>query len=136
MSIQWTKDLETGIADIDTQHQELIERFNRLLGACVQQKGTDEVVQYLTFLLEYVAYHFAAEERDMHDQAYPGLKAHEEEHEQFKREINAHAAELRAGGASGDIVQAALWSSAEWLLKHVKGTDRAMAEFLRDQRSR
>jgi len=134
MSIQWTEDLSTGVDDIDMQHKELILRLNTLLGACIQQKGLEEIGRYMEFLMEYVSYHFAAEEREMSTYGYPGLERHEQEHEQFKKEINALNKEIRVNGARMTIVQTTLWASSEWLISHVKGTDREMARFLKKER--
>ncbi len=136
MSMQWTEDLSTGAADIDEQHKELFGRFNRLLEACTQQRGLSEIGSYSDFLMEYVAYHFAAEEREMSTFRYPGLQRHEDEHEQFKKEINALHREIRATGARMTLVLTMLWASWEWLVRHVKGTDREMAAFLKQVRGK
>jgi hemerythrin len=131
MTYQWTDDLLTGIADIDEQHKELFRRLNALSDACTQQQGRKEIARYVDFLMEYVAYHFTAEEREMTTHRYPGLADHENEHEEFKKQINALSRDLRVSGASHELIQVALWTSAEWLANHVKGTDREMAEFLK-----
>jgi len=124
---QWTDDLFTGIPDIDEQHKELFRRINALSDACSRQKGREEISGYLGFLMEYVAYHFAAEEREMTARRYAGLTDHEAEHEEFKKQINALNRDLRVSGASHELIQVALWTSTEWLIDHVKGTDRRMA---------
>ncbi len=136
MTIQWSEDLSSGVADIDAQHKELILRINTLLEACEKQKGIAEIGRYMAFLMEYVAYHFAAEEREMSTYGYPGFKRHEEEHERFKREINALNNEIRATGPRMTLVQTTLWASSEWFIRHVKGTDREMAQFLKQVRGK
>ncbi len=134
MSIRWTEDLRTGADDIDAQHKELIYRLNALLSACIHQKGLEEIGRYMEFLMEYVSYHFAAEEREMTTYRYPGLERHEQEHEQFKREINALNREIRVSGARMTLVQTMLWASSEWFIQHIKGTDREMAQYLKKER--
>lgn len=133
MGIQWSEDLSTGISDIDAQHQELFRRLGALEDACLQQEGADEIGQYLEFLKEYVGHHFAAEEREMNRHGYPGLQRHREEHERFTKEINAVNNEIRVTGARMILIQTMLWSSAEWLVSHVKGTDQEMAAYLKKQ---
>ena len=81
MEFAWSDDLLTGVRDIDEQHRELFSRVNTLIVACTQQKGKDEIGNYLQFLMDYVAFHFAAEEREMTTYQYPGLPELEREHE-------------------------------------------------------
>jgi hemerythrin len=135
MEIQWSEDLSTGIADIDEQHKELFRRVNTLLGACVRQRCREEIDRYLAFLMEYVAYHFAAEEREMTAYRYPGLPSHQEQHEKFKQEIDAIGRQMRVYGVNHELIQVTLWSSVEWLITHVKGTDREMAAYLKEQKT-
>jgi hemerythrin len=136
MSIQWTEDMSTGAADIDAQHKELILRLNALMGACIQQQGMEEIGRYMEFLMEYVSYHFAAEEREMCASRYPALERHEQEHEQFKKDINSLHREIRAGGPRRELVRTTLWASSNWLINHVKGTDREMAKYLKKERGK
>jgi len=131
MEFQWDDALLTGVGDIDDQHRELFKRVNTLLEACVRQKGKEEIESYIRYLMDYAAFHFAAEEREMTTHRYPGLAEHEREHEEFKKQINDLSREFREYGASIHVLLQAARSSGEWLVKHVKGTDRKMAEFLK-----
>lgn len=131
MEFQWSDELLTGADDIDAQHRELFFRVNALLQACTQQKGKDEIGNYLQFMMDYAAFHFAAEEREMTTHRYPRLAEHEAEHEEFKKRINELNREFREFGASIHVVLLAVRASGDWLVKHVRGTDRKMAEFLK-----
>jgi len=130
MSFEWSESLSTGIKEIDDQHKELIARINQLLDACTGKQDKEAVAGYLSFLREYVAYHFAAEERDMTQYKYPGLIAHEAEHEHFKQRVNQLYDSFRTHGATDQILVAAIRSSGEWLVDHIHKTDKAMAAFL------
>jgi len=134
MGLEWNDSLNTGIEDIDSQHKELIARLNQLLVSCIDIRNNETVVGYLTFLREYVAYHFAAEERDMTAYAYPGLAAHEAEHEQFKKRVNQLYESVTAHGPTSQIVVSAIRSSGDWLVNHILKTDMAMAAFLKQQK--
>jgi hemerythrin len=133
MSFQWTEDLSTGVDDIDTQHKELILRLNTLLEACSNQKGRDDVGRFLGYLSEYVAFHFAAEEREMTCYHYPGLAAHEQEHEHFKKVVGGLKRDVGEHGAGINVVLMTVRSSCDWLVNHIKKTDKAMAEYLKDR---
>lgn len=130
MSFQWTEDLRTGIEDIDAQHQELIARVNALVDACTQEKGRDDIGRFLGYLGEYVAFHFAAEEREMAGSGYPGRAAHEEEHRQFRKTVGDLGREFGHHGANISIVLMTMHSACDWLVRHIKQTDRELARYL------
>ena len=50
MAFTWSKDLETGNAQIDKEHQELIQATNQLLDACAAGKGRSELGKTMDFL--------------------------------------------------------------------------------------
>lgn len=131
MSFEWTDDLLTGVDDIDEQHKEIFVRLNSLLDALARQKGKDEVGGFLDFLEEFVAYHFAAEEREMTGHKYPGLADHEMEHEEFKKRISALKRDFIESGASTQLVLMTVRSSCEWLVGHIRKTDKAMITFMK-----
>jgi len=131
MSFEWTDDLLTGVDDIDAQHKEIFLRINALLDALARQAGKKEVGAFLDFLEEYVAYHFAAEEREMTGHRYPGLAGHEKEHEVFKKQISALKRDFKESGASTQVVLMTVRSACEWLIGHIKKTDMAMIAFLK-----
>jgi hemerythrin len=133
MAFQWTEDLRTGVDDIDAQHMELILHINALLDACSHQKGKDDIGSFLGYLSEYVAFHFAAEEREMTRYHFPGLAAHEQEHEQFKKVVGDLKRKFARHGAGINIVLMTMRSSCDWLVNHIKKTDKEMAEFLKLQ---
>jgi hemerythrin len=130
MSFEWNDELAMNIEDIDNQHKELFSRLNALLAACATNQDKDAVASYLSFLREYVAYHFAAEEREMLTHGYPGLAKHESEHVQFKNRVNQLYDSFLAHGVTIPILVAAISSSGEWLVNHIHKTDKALAAFL------
>jgi hemerythrin len=133
MSFMWSDDLGTGIAAIDSQHRELIARVNELVDVCSGQTEREAVGRFLVYLHEYITYHFAAEEREMSRRGYPGLAAHRSEHEEFTRRVNDLSRSFLEHGANIQVVLMTMRSAEEWLVNHIKKTDRAMAAFLKNQ---
>jgi len=131
MSFTWTPELSTGVEEIDSQHKELFKRLNTLLDACSQQKGKEEVGGYLAFLEDYIVQHFSAEEAAMTKAGYPGLQAHRQEHDYFKQRIATIKKEFLDYGATIHVVLLAVRTSGDWLLSHIKKTDREMGAFLK-----
>ena len=80
MAIVFDESLRTGNGLIDTQHQELIARVNKLTEDC--RVGAEKLVavQTLNFLMDYTNIHFADEEKLQEENAYPLLEAHKGQH--------------------------------------------------------
>ena len=56
MAIEWRESLAIGVAEIDSQHKQLLSHFDRLLKACEAGKGMDELKVLLGFLDGWVCY--------------------------------------------------------------------------------
>ncbi|NLY30396.1 MAG: hemerythrin, partial [Firmicutes bacterium] len=76
MAIKWTPNLAVGIEKIDEQHKVLFERINALIEACNQGKGKDTVADLITFLKDYVVFHFRDEQQIMLNYKYPQYEQH------------------------------------------------------------
>ena len=63
MKYELTKDLETGNALIDSEHRQLFAVINKLMDACSQGKGRDQIASTVQYLNDYVSKHFSDEEQ-------------------------------------------------------------------------
>jgi hemerythrin len=63
MAYDWDEKLETGNEKIDRQHKQLITALNKLIDACGEGKGSDELENTLEFLNAYIVKHFSDEEK-------------------------------------------------------------------------
>jgi len=135
MAFAWNNDLATGIADIDDQHKELFSRINNLLQACALHKDRVQIDGVLIYLRDYVAFHFAAEERDMTGYGYPEMPVHLDEHKEFQQTIQHLLEQFREQGATLDVVEKTVWSAGEWFLKHIYKSDMKLAAFLKRAKS-
>ena len=64
--------LLTGNELIDAQHKELINRINKLVGACENGVCQLEAIRMLDFLSDYTDFHFREEEALQEKAGYPG----------------------------------------------------------------
>jgi hemerythrin len=133
MAIQWSSELATGVTEIDNQHKEIFNRFDRLFAACSEGRGKDEVLQLLLYLEDYVKEHFAAEERLQLRHAYPDYAAHKSQHTRFIADIARLTAAFRAEGATLSLVIMTNKTLASWLVQHITKTDMELAGYLRDE---
>jgi len=131
MLIEWNEDLTTGNSTIDAQHKELINRFNTILDACNHGKGKDEVKNLLQFLGEYVKSHFAMEEELQQRFNYPEYALHKQEHVGFIEDFNRLESQFEEEGATLLLVIRTNKAMINWLVRHINGTDKKLAAFLR-----
>ena len=131
MAIEWRDNLATGNVDIDLQHKELFRRFNDLLEACNKGKGNHEVGNLLDFLSDYVKSHFAAEEDLQKKHGFAGYQDHKKKHDEFIRDLQDIKTEFHREGAGISVVIRTNKMIVNWLIKHISGTDKELATFLR-----
>lgn len=132
MSIIFDESLKTGNELIDGQHQELINRVNKLTEALDTSKDKVVAVQTLHFLMEYVDFHFADEEKLQAEAGYPELAAHKELHDGFKKSVDELLEMLEEEeGPSEAFVAAVNKNVVDWLMNHIQICDKKVAEFVK-----
>lgn len=131
MVIQFDNSLRTGNELIDTQHQELIARVNKLTEEC--KPGTEKTVaaQTLGFLMDYTNEHFSDEEKLQEEHNYPLLNAHKEQHACFVKAVNELEEMLiEEEGPSEAFVAAVKKNVVDWLLNHIMVWDKQVAQYV------
>ena len=127
-----TDDLKTGNELIDNEHQTILDEVNKLLEACSQGKGRQQISHLGDFLVEYVNKHFADEEELQKKTKYPDYEEHRKFHEWYKQKLGDTIIKLEQEGASitslGEINH-----SVEILVKHIREMDRKMAAWVRKE---
>jgi len=129
--LEWKDSLRVGIAEIDTQHQGLVETVNRLFDAMQSRQGRRQIAETLRELAAYAKEHFATEERYMERFAYPGAEAHRLEHRAFVSRLEELNAQLQAGRVL--VAAKTMDFLRDWLVTHVRGTDQQYVPFFREQ---
>lgn len=131
MAYQFTKDLETGNATIDSEHRQLIQAVNDLLAACSQGKGRAELEKTTRFLSDYTAKHFAHEEMLQKQSKYPDYINHRRLHEEFKKVVADLLRRLEQQGPTVALVGEVNTAIGGWLVKHIKQEDAKLAAYLK-----
>lgn len=134
MAFAWTKDLETGNAQIDAEHQQLIAALNKLLSACSSGKGRDEIGNTMDFLSQYTKTHFAHEELLQIQSKYPDYANHKQYHEGFIQVVSDLSARLKKDGPSIQLVGEINQKLGDWLVNHIKREDRKVAAHIQSQK--
>lgn len=123
MKVIWTDELNTGIAEIDTQNRRIVGFINQLEE--VKQTGEQEKLNdVLEQLLDFVVNHFLFEEKLMEEAGYEFRTAHERVHEIFAKKL----ADFRGRHANGeDVCDELCTMLTNWVQNHIKQEDKRYA---------
>jgi len=131
--VDWDESLETGIPYIDNQHRELVSLANQLYQACVtgDEKAESAFLESMHKMVDYVRFHFSAEQELLKKIKYPKYKFHASEHDSLIKKILGASKIYHSDKKSipNDFVDAL----KEWVFSHIAITDRAYAVFVAGQ---
>ena len=129
--VTWDQTYSVSVRRLDEQHQKLFALLNALHEAMRQGKGQAVVQDTLRELATYTVTHFRAEEELMRKTNYPGLAAHQTEHQRFVDKVNQFTQDLKAGGNVSSLQVVGFIK--EWLAEHIRRTDRSYSAHLNAQ---
>ena len=124
--ITWRKEFETGIAEVDHEHQELVALINRLADDISAGADKERIQAFLGEVFARIAAHFALEESVMRKHLYDEYEAHKAEHESLLDEIRDIMDEAEDGSA-----ETLSTTVANWFVGHFKTKDARMHKNLR-----
>ena len=131
--LELTGDLLTGISEIDNQHRELFNKGNAVLFPGKVELGTRDFADALVFIVRYVEYHFLAEEDAMERCGYDRTESHKKQHQRLQEDIGDLLTHAKQEGPTKHLKLKFHYFFSDWFTYHIKHTDRAFADFLRDQ---
>lgn len=125
--MEWDDSFELGIDEFDEHHKQLMDLLNTVFEGFTCRKEHDEIEIVLIELIDYVSYHFAAEEYWMAVNEYPGLAQQSEEHEIFFNKVVKFQKDFRNGktNLSLDVLQFLI----SWLTNHILMIDGDFGQF-------
>ena len=131
--IVWSRDFETGIAEIDTQHHNLVKMFNKANSELREDSGRNVWERISREFHGYLLYHFWTEEDLAAQYGYDVERSaeaasHFEEHRQFAETIAELRKRLHAGERILKSDYLALLKT--WLLEHITHNDQWLVAFL------
>ena len=131
---EWDESFSVGVKLIDEQHKVWIERLNGVSAAIESHQESRHISKTLNFMMDYVEFHFAAEESLMAAQIYPGLEQHKLGHQEFRNTLmDLLVLEFEDDDCTGRIADSINNFQISWLKNHIQQTDRQFADFLREK---
>lgn len=118
-----------GIALIDEQHRQIIDRVNQIANAVAAEAKSDALKEMLEDMLLFACEHFALEERLMAEHGYPEMESHVQEHLRMYQQLsNLVKTVLRTTGRDKAALVSAYLS--DWAEGHILQADRELGGFL------
>ncbi len=133
MPFKWTKDLSVGIEAIDVQHRELFKRIDGLVRVVSEGKGAEEVHDIFRFLSEYIASHFATEEKCMRILSYPGYEHHLGRHKIFVDTAKELEKVYDECGATDELLERLQKDICDWIVNHIFVVDTELGAFIKER---
>ena len=125
--VSWNKKYATGIELIDNQHKKLVYLTNELYRACLS--GNDEEVfrEAMKSMVEYVRFHFSAEQKLLEHIHFPGCVTHKMQHEILVKNILATVKDYREGRpfVPNNFVR----TLKDWVFGHIAVHDKVYAAY-------
>jgi len=119
--ILWTEDLNTGIREIDRQHQRIIDYLNQLGDLRQGGHAKKTISRVLDETIDYTVSHFVFEEGLMEKSGYHFSDLHRKVHDIFIRKLKGLKAQFDEGE---DIVEELRSLLSRWLFNHIRTEDK------------
>lgn len=120
--LEWRKEFETGIADVDFEHRELIGLINQLHNQLAAETSAEKISDFLGEIFARIAAHFALEESMMRKHGYDQYLDHKSDHERLLDEIRDIMDAFEQG--TFDTYQDKLGTTIrDWFINHFKSSD-------------
>ena len=131
MLFVWDDSYKTGIAEIDKDHEGLVNLINDLYEAMQDGSGGALLMPIFSALKHYTETHFAKEENYMLKHNAPDQEKHIQEH----KLVVAKLADLEKRHRNGEaaISLQALNLLRDWLQNHICVVDREMASHVQEK---
>jgi hemerythrin len=120
--IEWRKEFDTGIAEVDHEHRELVGLINQLHDRLMTGADKETVGRFLGEVFARISAHFALEETVMRKHKYDEYAAHKADHEKLLDDLRDIMDDYEAD-AYFDYEEALGTAVRDWFVNHFKTRD-------------
>jgi hemerythrin len=115
--------MEVGVAKIDSQHKELVDRLNAVTAMGTKSVSAEETQKTIDLLGEYIVKHFSDEEALQKQSGYPKYEWHRGQHQIYVGEFAKLKKEFMTNGVSALFTLNLNNSIITWIVRHIKTVD-------------
>lgn len=124
----WDDSLSVEIQEIDEDHRRLVDLFNLLNHAVVEEDASNYIEAVMEELISCTVWHFRHEERLMLKYSYQGFEEHKTEHQELIE--SASALQQRVLQEGKPISSEDIKFLEHWLTGHILGADMELGSYL------
>ncbi|GAB6166380.1 hemerythrin family protein [Thermostilla marina] len=128
MPVTWTKQMATGVPEIDEEHRRLLEQLNGFLDSLRNGKSKTVLGELIDFLGEYSMEHFRHEERVMEQYDCPFKDENIRQHAEFRDRLADARSRLEREGPTEELAHHVKLALFDWIVEHIKGVDSKLAD--------
>jgi hemerythrin len=134
--VVWDEKYATGIELIDSQHKELFSLTNELFRACMgdNEKLKGVFTETMGRMVDYVRFHFGAEQVILQRIKFPDYDAHKKQHDKLIRDIldavNAH------NKGEKFVANQFVRTMRDWILGHIAVSDMQYVLYITAQKKK
>jgi len=128
--IEWSQLYSVGYADIDEQHNKLIDLINVMFFAFSEGNAEEKINDIVNELINYTQYHFDLEEKYFYKYKYPETEEHIEQHKSFVDAISKFKASLKE--KKGNTHYEVFEYIKKWLVDHILVADMKYSKFYKN----
>jgi len=134
--VVWDEKYATGIHLVDSQHKELFSLTNELFRACLGEEETLREVfkETMERMVDYVRFHFGAEQEMLQRINYPGYQDHKKMHDTLIKDILDSVKEYNYGKKF--VPNQFVRILRDWILSHIALTDKQYVVYIADQKKK
>jgi hemerythrin len=128
--IRWSENLSVNVADIDSQHKQLVNLINDLSDAMKEGKGKEALDKIIAGLVQYAKTHFATEEKYFDKFGYSDAVLNKQEHNVFVEKVTEFKKDFDDGNQLLSIP--ILSFLRDWLANHINASDMKYSGFFNE----
>jgi methyl-accepting chemotaxis protein len=127
--LDWNSDFVLGIAEMDEQHEQLVDLANLINSSFRLNKNKKEIKENLRSFIDFASYHFGNEEHYFNEFGYKNTDDHIANHQKLLKELKQfqtayHSNKTKELDGILDFIQ-------EWLVKHFEEFDATYKELFK-----
>ena len=126
--VTWRDEYRVNVAVIDAQHQEMLDRVNKLHASVEARVEKPVLEEMLVELVKFTRSHFLTEEKLMKEHEYPNLPFHYKEHRMLLQHMDYLVKNVSSGKYPTFFSD--YDASSDWALDHISNCDKALGAFL------
>lgn len=131
-----TQEYKSHIAEIDEQHQELVDQMNSFEGINMDSHTSESIEDELNFLAEYIGKHFKYEEGLMVESGYPDYEWHKNWHKGYVLKFGTLLEEYFENGITEKFAYILSEFVLKWFDSHIKNVDVNLGRFILESRKK